>query len=160
MQAYIWGVCGAVIITALAVLLLPEGKTGKFIHGILKLFCLLVMLTPLFGLFEQFFAGEPAGGNDMSAEAELDDGFIEYMFSRRAQEEEQRLEEWAEEEFGVAASAQVLWEYAEYAYNVTEVKINIKNFGMNGDDEHIFIIGQIETRLKEWLPDAEVTVYG
>lgn len=160
MQAYIWGVCGAVVITALAVLLLPEGKTGKFIHGILKLFCLLVMLTPLFGLFEQFLAGGSPGGADTSAGAELDDEFIEYMFSRRAREEEQDLEDWTAEEFGVTAEAQVLWEYAEYSYNVTEVKINIKNFGMNGEDEHIFIIGQIETRLKEWLPEAEVTVYG
>ena len=44
MRAYILGVCGAVIISALLFLLLPGGKLGKFIGGILKLFCVAVML--------------------------------------------------------------------------------------------------------------------
>lgn len=156
MQAYIWAVCGAVIISALASILLPEGKTGKFINGILKLFCLSVMLTPLFAILA---AGElPQGGNG-SGQTELDSGFIEYMFGRRAEADAEALDAAIESEFSIAVSAEILWDYAEYAYNVTDVNIKIENFGMYGDDEHIFIIGRVENRSKEMFPDAEVNIY-
>ena len=158
MQAYIWAVCGAAIISALAAILLPEGKIGKFINGILKLFCLSVMLTPLFGLFGEISA-EPPAGDDSTAGAELDSDFIEYMFGRRAKESASELKELLEEEFAVAVSTEILWDYAEYEYNVTDVNIKIENFGMYGDDEHIFIIGQIASRTQELIPDAEVNVY-
>ena len=150
MQAYIWAVCGAVIISALAAILMPEGKIGKFINGILKLFCLSVMIAPLFALFEKFTGEPPAGdGSD----------FIEYMFGKRAQEEADSLEELLEEEFAIGVSAEILWDYAEYAYNVTNVNIKIENFGMYGNDEHIIIIAQVESRTQELIPDAEVNVY-
>lgn len=158
MQAYIWAVCGAVIISALAAILLPEGKIGKFINGILKLFCLAVMLTPLFGLFGQFNGDFLPDGGD-SSQSELDDSFIEYMFGRRAEEEADALEDLLEEEFAVGVSTEILWDYAEYAYNVTEVNIKIENFGMYGNDEHILVIGRIESRTQELLPEAEVNVY-
>ena len=149
MQAYIWAVCGAVIISALASILLPEGKTGKFINGILKLFCLSVMLTPLFAILA---AGElPQGGNGS--------GFIEYMFGRRPEADAEALDTAIESEFSIAVSAEILWDYAEYAYNVTDVNIKIENFGMYGDDEHILIIGRVESRAKEMFPDAEVNIY-
>lgn len=158
MQAYIWAVCGAVIISALAAILLPEGKIGKFINGILKLFCLSVMIAPLFALFEQF-TGDPPQGDGGGAEADLDDEFIRYMFDRRAKEEADSLEELLEEEFTIAVSAEILWDYAEYAYNVTDVNIKIENFGMYGNDEHIIIIGRVESRTQELIPGAEVNVY-
>ena len=158
MQAYIWAVCGAVIISALAAILLPEGKIGKCINGILKLFCLAVMIAPLFALVEQFIGNPPQGGGE-SAEAELDDDFIEYMFARRAEEEAKALDELLEEEFKIAVSTEILWDYAEYAYNVTEVSIKIENFGMYGNDEHIIIIGRVENRTRELIPNAEVNVY-
>ena len=158
MQAYIWAVCGAVIISALATILLPDGKIGKFINGILKLFCLAVMIAPLFALFGQI-AGDPPQGGEDTGNAELDDDFIEYMFGRRAEEDAEALDKLLEEEFAIAVSAEILWDYAEYAYNVTDVNIKIENFGMYGDDEHIFIIGQVESRTQELMPDAEVNVY-
>ena len=159
MQAYIWAVCGAVIISALAAILMPEGKIGKFINGILKLFCLSVMIAPLFALFEKFTGEPPAGDGSDSAGAELDDDFIEYMFGKRAQEEADSLEELLEEEFAIGVSAEILWDYADYAYNVTNVNIKIENFGMYGNDEHIIIIAQVESRTQELIPDAEVNVY-
>ena len=157
MKAYIWAVCGAVIISALAAILLPEGRIGKFIKGILKLFCLAVMLTPLFALFGQFTGAPPQSGT--AAETELDGAFIDYMFGRRAEEEARELEKLLEEEFSVAVAAEILWDDAEYAYNVTDVNVKIENFGMYGSDEHIFIIGRIASRTRELMPGAEVNVY-
>lgn len=159
MRGYILGVCGAVIISALVMILLPEGKTGKFIKGIVRLFCLLVMLVPLLGFFQSIARGDYGQIVDPNGEMELDKTFIEFMYGRRADEDEEMLETALSEELAIVVSAEVLWNYAEYAYNVTEVKIKIENFGMCGEDEHIFIIEQVENFVADLVPDAEVTVY-
>lgn len=156
MTAYILAVCGASLIAALVAILLPEGRTGKFVNGILKLFCLLVMLVPLLFLFsEQDWSISSDGGSE---EMELDDGFIDYMFSRRAEEEEAAIEALVLEEFSVQADAQVLWESVEYAYTVTKIGITVEEGGISGDDGHIFIIEKIAARISDLYEDAEVTV--
>ena len=72
MEGYILAVCGAVILSALVTILLPEGKTGKFINGMLRVFCVAVMLVPLYGMFEKFGAPSlPEGGSE---EVALDEG--------------------------------------------------------------------------------------
>lgn len=158
MQAYILSVCGAVIISALVTLLLPEGKTGKFINGILKLFCLLVVLVPLFGFFKEL---KNPGFPDSSQEASLDDGFIDYAFAVRAKEDGEKIDKTIADEFSVVVSSSVAWDFVEYSYKITGVSVKIKNFGMYGNDEHIIIIDKIARRVSELtdLPLEEVNVY-
>lgn len=159
MKEYILAVCGAVILSALALILLPEGKTGKFINGILKLFCLLVMLVPLLALFRSGgSAGDLFAGGQ--AAAEPDAAFIEYMFSRRAEQEEGLVEADVFEAYGVEVSAQIGWESADYAFTVKNVQVKIENFGIYGQDEHIMIIEQIGERIGARYEGAEVSVYG
>ena len=158
MQAYILCVCGAVIISALVTLLLPEGKTGKFINGILKLFCLLVVLVPLFGFFKEL---KNPDFPDSSQEASLDDGFIDYAFDVRAKEDGEKIDKTIADEFSVVVSSSVAWDFVEYSYKITGVSVKIKNFGMCGNDEHIIIIDKIARRVSELtdLPLEEVNVY-
>ena len=114
------------------------------------------MLVPLLFLFsEQDWSISSDGGSE---EMELDDGFIDYMFSRRAEEEEAAIEALVSEEFSVQADAQVLWESVEYAYTVTKIGITVEEGGISGDDEHIFIIEKIAARISDLYEDAEVTV--
>ena len=159
MQAYILGVCGAVIISALVTVLLPAGKLGKFINGILKIFCVLVMLVPLFTLLTDWKDGDfGSSDNGEDVTVELDDELLDYAFSLRAEKEEDDWKKYIEAEFGVVVSVHILWTYAEYAYNVTELQIKIENFGIYGEDEHIFVIEQVKNRISE-LTSAEVAVY-
>ena len=157
MKEYILAVCGAVVISALISLLLPEGKTGRFIGGILKLFCLLVMLVPLFQMFEQFTI--PENGQEVSSEYEPDEDFLLYVYEKQAEAREEEIEEIVEKEFSVDVSTDVLWEYAQYGCNVTEIKIKIENFGIYGDDEHIYVIQQIKSYVSEFARETEVNVY-
>lgn len=156
MKAYILAVCGAAIISALVTVLLPEGRTGKFINGILKLFCLLVMLVPLLFLFTD--PGEVFPDSGGETEMEYDEGFIDYMFSRLAEEEEAAVETYIEEEFSVIADAEVGWKNVEYAFTVSELSVTVKDFGIYTDGEHIFIIEQIAERMEKLYSEAEVTV--
>ncbi len=157
MEAYILSVSGAVLVSAVAVILLPEGKTGKFIGGILKLFCLLVILLPIPKMLEKYL-GQDAEISSFSEEGELDDEFIDYMFSKRAEEEAKQLKEQIDEEFEIVVNIQIEWEYAEYAYNVTKVTVKIENFGIYGDDEHINVIEQVKEYVAGIYQGTEVEV--
>ena len=159
MDAYILAVCGAVILSALVTIVLPEGKTGKFIGGILRLFCLLVMLTPLLALLQTGGSGD-VFAEETGAEIAPDDSFVAYMFGRRADEEERAVRERLSEEFGVRSAVQIGWKSVEYAYTVSKVEIAIEDFGIYGEDEHIFVIEQVRSRVSELYSGAEVTVHG
>ncbi len=157
MEAYILSVSGAVLVSAVAVMLLPEGKTGKFIGGILKLFCLLVILLPIPKMLGKYL-GQDAEIPSFSEEGELDEDFIDYMFDRRAEEEAKLLEKQITDKFDIVVNIQIKWEYAEYAYNVTKIMVKIKNFGIYGDDEHINVIEQVKEYVAESYQGTEVEV--
>ena len=107
MEGYILAVCGAVILSALVTILLPEGKTGKFINGMLRVFCVAVMLVPLYGMFEKFGAPSlPEGGSE---EVALDEGFMERVFSEQALAQAEALEKSLSEDPGISVSAEITW---------------------------------------------------
>lgn len=158
MQTYILSVCGAVIISALVMILLPEGKLGKFVQGILRLFCLFVVTMPLFSLVASWKDGNVQLPGTEGEGAVLDEEFISYVFSQRAEEEETAWCDYISEEFEVRVSAEVLWEFVDYAYKVTRIKIKIEDFGIYEEDEHIFVIEQVKERISGMV-SAEVEVY-
>lgn len=159
MQGYILAVCGAVILSALVSILLPEGRIGKFVNGMLKVFCVLVMLLPLYELIAGLSAPE-TGGAETEAAAELDEPFLDRMFAERAREQEGELAFALSQDPGVEVSAEILWKRVEYAYEVYEVRVKIENFGIYGEDEHIFVIEQVEERVSELMGKSpEVVVY-
>lgn len=157
MKEYILAVCGAVVISALISLLMPEGKTGRFIGGILKLFCLLVMLVPLFQMFKQFTI--PESGEEVSAGYAPDEDFLIYVYEKQAAAREEEIEKLVGKEFSVDVNADILWEYAQYACNVTGIEIKIENFGIYEEEEHIYVIQQIESFVSEFTGETEVKVY-
>lgn len=142
MDAYILSVCGAVIISSLVTILLPDGKTGKFINGVLKLFCLLVILVPLFVFFKN--GSFETAGSAAEGEISLDEEFIGDFYDEFANEEARAVEKKIKEELSVTVTAQIEWDFVDYAYEVSKVKIKIENFGMYGKDEHILVISKIE----------------
>ena len=115
MKAYILSVCGAVIVSSLVAILLPEGRTGKFINGILKLFCLLVMLIPFFSFVRGF---EFSGSGESASEIELDDAFMDSFYNARAEQEEAMLRSRLEEEYSLTLSVQIEWDIVEYEYKI------------------------------------------
>ena len=157
MRAYILGVCGAVILSAFLFLLLPRGKIGKFIGGVLKLFCVAVMLLPVPNMLRSFGQWD---GTESGATVALDGGFIAEMFERRAEREEAELAALFASEPGVGVRAEIAWAEEDYAYRVTGVAVCIEDFGIYGEDRHIFVIEQVESRLAAlYGEDVEVSVY-
>lgn len=158
MRAYILGVCGAVIISALLFLILPGGKLGKFIGGILKLFCVAVILMPIPQLLRDFnlVAGDNIGEVSMT----LDEEFIREMFGKRAEMQEEEVTASFAKDPGIDVQVEIGWEESAYAYQVTDVSVWIEDYGIYGDDQHILVIEQVKNRLNKMFGDAvEVSVY-
>ncbi len=158
MKAYILSVCGAVVLSALAVVLLPEGKMGKFIDGMLRILCLAVMVSPLFRFLHDFQFPEK---EQTVSDIELDERFLRYFYGERAAREAERVEETLEAEFSVGVRVQIEVNIVGSGYERSKVTVEIENFGMYGDDEHILVISEIGMRTAEMLQMAreDIDVY-
>ena len=101
MQAYILSVAGAVLLSAVVSLILPEGKLAPLIRGMTKLITLVLLVSPLISLLrgEVFFS-------DGETVAE-DEDFLLSCTQRVEENDEQAIAAWLEEEFGVSALSEV-----------------------------------------------------
>ena len=150
MSAYLLAIIGIVLLSSILSVVLPGGKTAKFIKGIAKLCCLAVILAPVLSFFREngdgkinfpFFSSETV--------IETDDAFIDYCSTKRVENAEEDFEEKMEELFSVRVEATLLWEYCGAVteggedgylsvYEGTEIKITkvlLKDIEGNIDEE-------------------------
>lgn len=112
MSGYLLGIVGIVLLSSIVSVILPDGKTVRFIKGITKLSCLAVILAPILG----FFQGKGDGKINFpffSAQTviETDGAFIDYCSTKRIENAETELEKKLEETFSVRIGVTLLWEY-------------------------------------------------
>ncbi len=156
MDTYILSVCGAAILSAVAAILLPESKLGKFIGGMIRIFCLLVIVLPLPSLIGGFLS--PEEGENTSAQMPLDEEFMQKMFSLQMEGREELIADRLEAELGIVVSARMVWELVEYECKIKQIEVSIENFGIYGEDEHIFVIEQVKSIVFAMYGE-EVVVY-
>ena len=63
MKEYVLSVAGAVLLSAVAALVLPKGKIAGSIRFVLKLICLLALVSPFFTLFSETDPPELSSGD-------------------------------------------------------------------------------------------------
>ena len=51
MTAYIATAAGVVFLTVIADMIIPEGKLNKVINFVLRIACILILISPVFGFF-------------------------------------------------------------------------------------------------------------
>ena len=141
MQAYILSVAGAVLLSAVVSLILPEGKLSPLIRGMTKLITLVLLVSPLISLLrrEVFFLD----GDTVAA----DEGFLLSCTQRVEENDEQAIAAWLEEEFGISALSEVQLE-TDGSYSAKAVTVRITDFGIYGEEEHIDISLRIEEKLE------------
>ena len=144
MQTYILSVAGAVILSAVVSLVLPEGRLAPLIRGAAKLITLLMLVSPLLSLFrgEAFFQS-----NDTAAE---EDRFLLSCTQLAETNAERAIGSWLEEEFGVLAESRVTLAQ-DGSYSAKEVTVCVTDFGISGEEAHIDISLQIGEALEKWF---------
>ena len=157
MSAYILAVCGAVLIATLVTILLPDGSIGKFINGILRVFCVFILMLPIYNLFTQW--KEDAFSPTTNGKIELDNSFLQHNYAIWAKEKEKQIQSVVEEEFKITVTVCMEWTYAREEFIVQKIEIKIENFGIIPVDEHIYTIQQVQKRVQKMV-NTEVVVYG
>ncbi|MFR6056225.1 MAG: hypothetical protein ACLUHK_06545 [Eubacteriales bacterium] len=137
MTEYILSIVSVILLTGAVGIILPEGKTGKFIKSVFAVATLVVILTPLINLKGQEV---PAfGGND---DVVYDEGYFDYIDYEKSESMSDTLEKILKDE-GYESLVQVYYERVDNKFKVTKVLIFLQNPGISGQDEHIYIPSEI-----------------
>lgn len=144
MKAYILGIAGAVLLSAVVSVIAPNGKMGKFVKGGMKLVVLIVLVSPFVTFFMK---GEfPMGTEGKSIS--VDTAYLETCGNLLRENDERTIVALLKEEYGVGA--EVVVEYAEKNFAVRKkISVKIKDFGIYTEDEHIDIMKKITAALRE-----------
>lgn len=142
MQAYLLSVAGAVLLSAVVSILVPEGRLGPVIRGVTKLVTLLLLVSPVISLLR---------GASFSVEEtafEEDSDFLSYCAKQVEERDEHSVESWLLEEYGISAVADVDLA-VDGSYSAKYVTVTVSDFGIYEGEAHIDISLQIESALSE-----------
>lgn len=148
MTAYILRVAGAVILSAVLSLIVPEGKMGAFLRGICKLFLVAVLISPVLGFFSEGKFSFTSGSSTPSDEA-----YLLHCAEILSREDEKVIQKMVKEEFGLEAEVQVE-RGADYSYK--KIFVHLPEDGITVGDEHIHIASEIKSRLVGYGCETEV----
>lgn len=142
MQAYLLSVAGAVLLSAVVSILVPEGRLGPVIRGVTKLVTLLLLVSPVISLLR----GASFSMEETAFEEDAD--FLSYCTERVEEHDETSVEAWLLEEYGISAVADVDLA-ADGSYSAKHVTVTVSDFGIYEGEAHIDISLQIESALSE-----------
>lgn len=142
MKTYILSIAGVILLASVFAIITPNGKTGSFIRGMMKLLILAVIVAPMIGwLMEGDF-------DFASSEIAADPVFLEQCSEIVSGEDGKEIGAYLLEEFGVTAETEVK-RSADGRYSLEKITVKIVDFGIFGQDEHIDIISRIQSALEE-----------
>ena len=137
MTEYILSIISVILLTGAAGIVLPEGKTGKFVKSVFAVATLVVILTPLIRWKNSSL---PAFDNDYSIE--YDENFLDYIDFKESEYRSGVIEKMLREE-GYESLVQLYYERIDNEFKITKVLIFLQNSGISGQDEHIYIPSEI-----------------
>ena len=114
MKEYLLAIAGVVLLSATLTAILPEGKTSGLIKSVMRMACILAIISPILSFFS------PKGGMDGILEnsysfftqtgIDTEDAFIHYHSEIRIKETEKALEKEILSRFSVESQVEVGWE--------------------------------------------------
>lgn len=144
MKGYILAVAGAVLLSAAFTVLLPQGKTGKFLKGMLRLVVVAVAVAPFVSLLseKEFSFRQDLPGSDA--------GYLAACAQMISGREEKELALFLEREFSVEAETEVR-RGTEEGFPLQKVKIIVRADGIFGEEAHIDMAERIGRAAAEEL---------
>ena len=124
MSGYLLSIVGTVLLYAILTAIIPDGKTSAMIKNVAKLACLLVIVSPLLGIFQSFSRGKDSGGKNkgnvfdenresffLETVIQTDEDFIKYYCNMRIENAETALERELENEYALCGNVELSWRY-------------------------------------------------
>lgn len=137
----------AVAVTAIS-LIVPDGKTGKVIKGILPFIVLLSVVKPILNFNYELNVNEifvPTQTEEIYQE-----DFLYSITRKRIVCLEKNCENILNAKGITGANVNIEYDYENGSYKINLVTVNLKNSVINSDKEHIDI-NEIEATIKNFL---------
>lgn len=142
MKAYILSIAGIILLSAVVSMIVPNGKTGSFVRGMMKLLILAVVAAPMIGWLKTGdfeFSSAPIGE---------DAAYLETCSVLASRKDGEEIARYLSQEFGVTADAEAE-RSADGRYALEKITVKIYDFGIIGQDGHIDSISRIRSALEE-----------
>lgn len=141
MKTYILSIAGIILLSSVVSIIVPNGKMGSFMKGVMRLLILVVIVTPMISLMQ---SGEL---NFTLQNYSMDESFLEYCVSIASSDDETYIAEFLFDEYGVIAEIKTVRSIDHYT--IKKITANVWDLGIFGQDEHIDNIGHIKMILEE-----------
>lgn len=142
MKAYLLTLTGAILLSAVLSILVSDGKMGKFIKGMTRLFVFSVVIFPIASLF---------GENKISfsaSEVGTDVGYLKKCSALLCERDEAEIKEYLKKEYLLDSEAEVE-RAADGNFLREKIIVIIEDSGIIGQDGHIDMIACIQADLEE-----------
>ncbi len=150
MKGYILAIAGAILISAVISIIAPNGKMGKFVKGISRLFIFVVLITPFVR-----FAKDPENFLP-TAQVGTDEDYLRTYTEMLARSDEKELSAFLEEKYGIKTEISVSRSFDDFSYE--KITVLVTDFGINENQTHIDIMSAIEESIEtKYACKAEVT---
>ena len=158
MKEWVLGAISTVLIITVVSLILPEGKTAKFIKPFISMVLCLTVIAPIFN-FNDFNSGNFTLDG---AEISLNDDYLSFIVQSKIDFYTDYCIKIAEKNSINGAECKI--EYItedDYKITVKKVEINLQNAVITSDESHIVIVQRVKEQIREYLglDDAGVVVY-
>ncbi len=154
MKGYLLSLTGAIILSAVVSILVSDGKMGRFIKGMTRLFVFSIVIVPLVSLFGEKKFLFPR------TEISSDSGYLEQCAAMLERADEEAIEAFLREEYSLSAEAEMTRERTE-GFAREKISVKISGDGIFEPGTHIDMMSEIEMVLeKNYGCAAEVTWLG
>jgi autonomous glycyl radical cofactor GrcA len=137
MNDWIISVAAIIILTVVAGIILPEGKTNKLIKSVFSIVCLFVLIMPIQYLNNNNFS--ISNLFSISDEFELDETFLYFTSSEKAESIKIECYELLEKEGITGTDIQIIFDTEKIVFTIEKVYVNIKNIVILENYQHINI---------------------
>ncbi len=148
MKQWIFSIGATVLLVSIVSIILPNGKTGKFIKSIFSVLILLVTIRPLVSISKNNLND---GINFSNVDIEIQYDYINYIFEERKNTYEENCCKILEDIGVKNAKIDINYDSSSITFDVLFVNINLKDAVINSDMEHILVIEEIKEKTALYL---------
>lgn len=147
MKEYIISIGAIIVITSVISIILPNGKTGKFIKGLFSIIITLVILSPLTNV-----SFKVPNIGDFNTKLEYQESFLFYITENKINGLEYDSEIILKNCGIKNAKVSIDYEVNEdFSHSIKKVKINLEKAVIISDGQHINIIEEGVNSLSKYL---------
>lgn len=155
MSNYVLSILGIVVIGIIIDVVIPSGNINKYIKSVFSIFVVSVIISPIV----KFISNKNGIKIDYN-NYELDAGLVEYIFEKRVDNEEIKIETYLEDEGFKEVDININFSINNNEIEYISCQVNLKNLVISADKQHINKYEFIKEVVKDFtnLTEEEIVI--